>query len=165
MKVSWVFAASNNHVIGKDNKIPWRLLDDMRLFREITSGHHIVMGRKTFESIGKPLPNRTNIVLSRDTTLKIDGVHVFNNIDDVVRFASERGESELMVIGGAEIYNLTSNIVDKVYYTRVEAEIDGDVKFDFSPDPNIWRLVGEPKIRFKDDRNDHSFTHLVFERV
>lgn len=160
-----VFAAAENGVIGKNGSIPWTLKDDMKLFREITTGHHVLMGRKTFESIGRPLPNRINLVVSRDPNYSRDGIHTFGSIDEAIIFAALSGETELMVIGGEAIYKEALSVADLVYLTRVHAEVEGDVKFDFEPDSNQWELLDGKKTHYaKDDRNEHPFTHAVYRR-
>ncbi len=129
MKISIIVAVSKNNVIGQGKKLLWHISPDMKHFRKITMGHHILMGKTTFESIGMPLPGRTNIILSSDRDFKVPGAFVFQNEEDAIKFAKKRGEEELMIIGGGTIYKLFFPSVDKIYLTKVLKEYKGDVKF------------------------------------
>lgn len=124
MGVSIIVAMSSNGVIGKDNDLPWKLPTDLKRFKEITSGNTILMGRKCYESIGRPLPNRTNIVLSRNTDLEIEGCLVRNNFESVIE---EFKDEEIFVIGGSDIYEMAFPIANKLYLTNITDEIEGDV--------------------------------------
>jgi dihydrofolate reductase len=129
---------SSNRTIGIDNTLPWRIPADMRHFKKLTMGHHLVMGRKTFESIGKPLPGRTTVVVSRDRGLKIDGCIVAHSLDEAI--AACAGDSEFFVVGGAEIYALALPLADTLYVTEIRQEIAGDAHFpEF--DRKAWREV------------------------
>ena len=140
MKISIIVAASENNVIGNNGKIPWHISEDLKRFKEITTGHHILMGRKTYESIGKPLPNRANLVLTKDEKLKIPGAVIFQDFGEALRFARKRKEEELMIIGGEKIYKFALPLAEKIYLTRVLREYEGDAKL-----PEIengkWKLV------------------------
>ncbi len=129
MKISIVVAVSKNNVIGKEGKIPWRIPEELALFKRITSGHHILMGRKTYESIGKPLAERTNIVLTRDKSFQAEGCFIAYDLDEAIEFARQRGEEELMVIGGEEIYKLTLPFAERIYISRIQKEVEGDSRF------------------------------------
>ena len=129
MKISIIVATSQNNIIGDKNKIPWRSKEDLKHFKETTSGHHILMGRKTYDSIGKPLPDRTSIVISTNPNLDTESVKFFNNLDNAIKFANERQENELFVIGGQQIYELTLPIAEKIIQTIVLGEYKGDVLF------------------------------------
>ena len=115
--------------IGVDNKLPWRLSADLKRFRELTMGHHIIVGRKTFDSIGRALPGRRMIVVTRDVNYKADGCDVAHSVEDAINLARERGESEVFICGGAEIYARSIEIVDRMYLTLVEAEVVADTFF------------------------------------
>jgi len=128
-KISLIAALSENHVIGKDNQLPWHISEDLKRFREITRGHPVIMGRKTFESIGKALPNRLNIVITRDLSLKYEDVVVVNSIEEAISIAEERDPDEVFIIGGAQIYDQAIKIADKLYLTLVHTEIEGDAYF------------------------------------
>lgn len=124
------------------------------------------MGRKTFESIGKPLPNRINLVVSRDPTFKPEGVHVFHSIMEALNFVKGTDETELMIIGGEALFTATEliDVVDKVYLTRVEADVEGDVIFCFDPKPEDWEQVGLSVHQDKNERNEYPFTHYVYKK-
>ncbi|MGK0255900.1 MAG: dihydrofolate reductase [Arcobacteraceae bacterium] len=141
MKISMIVAYGKNWEIGLNNEMLWHISEDFKNFKEITSGHHILMGRKTFESIGKPLPNRTSIVLS-NSEFKHEGVHTFNDIQESLNFARESGEEEIFIIGGAQIYETVFPYVDKMYLTQVDFDGEADVflkPIDFS----TWDLTHE----------------------
>lgn len=135
MKLSIIVAAARNGVIGKDNQLPWHLPQDLKYFRAMTTGKPVIMGRKTFESIGKPLPNRTNIVITRNPDWAHDGVLVANDLNDAVEKAKkvliskDNSQLEAMIIGGAEIYKSALAFVDRVYLTHIECDPEGDAWF------------------------------------
>ncbi|MGB5866981.1 MAG: dihydrofolate reductase [Arcobacteraceae bacterium] len=139
MKISMIVAYGKNWEIGLNNQMLWHISEDFKNFKTITSGHHILMGRKTFESIGKPLPNRTSIVLSKSGFTQ-EGVHSFNEIQNALNFARESGEEELFIIGGANIYETMFPYVDKMYLSEVDFEGKADAflqEIDFS----TWDLT------------------------
>ena len=141
MKISMIVAYGKNWEIGLNNEMLWHISEDFKNFKTITSGHHILMGRKTFESIGKPLPNRTSIVLS-NSGFEYDGVHTFNDIQKSINFTRESGEEELFIIGGANVYESLFPYVDKMYLSEVNFEGDADAflkPIDFS----TWDLTAE----------------------
>ncbi|MDY3205823.1 MAG: dihydrofolate reductase [Arcobacter sp.] len=139
MKISMIVAYGKNWEIGLNNEMLWHISEDFKNFKTITSGHHILMGRKTFESIGKPLPNRTSIVLS-NTGFKHEGIHTFNDIQEAFNFARESAEDELFIIGGANIYETLFPYVDKMYLSEVE--FDGIADAFLNPiDFSTWDLV------------------------
>lgn len=129
MIVSIIAAMDRKAGIGIDNKLPWRLSADLKRFRELTMGHHIVVGRKTFESIGKPLPGRRMIVVTRDRSYRAEGCDVAHSVEDAIRLARERSESEIFICGGAEIYAQSIEIADRMYLTLVDAEVAADTFF------------------------------------
>ena len=162
MRISLVVAAARNSVIGRGSEIPWRLPDDQRFFRKLTTGHVIVMGRKTFDSIGKPLPKRTNLVVSRGDLSAIDGIHGFRCLADAESWARDAKTDEFFVIGGESIYREAMERADRIYLTRVEAEPEGDVFFP-EIDESVWRCIrreGHPA----DERHAHDFTFETWER-
>ena len=141
MKISMIVAYGKNWEIGLNNEMLWHISEDFKNFKTITSGHHILMGRKTFESIGKPLPNRTSIVLS-NSGFKHEGVHTFSDIQEAFNFARESAEEELFIIGGANIYETLFPYVDKMYLSEVDFEGVADAflkPIDFS----TWDLAEE----------------------
>lgn len=156
---SIIAAASRNNVIGKDNKLPWRLPADLAHFKELTLGHTVILGRKTFESIGRPLPNRRNIVITRNKNFKPEGVEVVHSIEEALSLADD--DNEVFVIGGEEIYKQALPLVDKVYLTKVQAEVDGDAYFPELGDE--WKEVS--KIENKaDEENEYDYDFLEYIR-
>ena len=134
MKISMIVAYGKNWEIGLNNEMLWHISEDFKNFKTITSGHHILMGRKTFESIGKPLPNRTSLVLTRGEFTH-EGVHSFNDVQEAFNFARSAGEEELFIIGGANIYETLFDYVDKMYLSEVDFEGEADAylkQIDFS---------------------------------
>jgi dihydrofolate reductase len=144
MKTSLIVAMSENRVIGRDNGLPWHIPEDLRFFKTVTMGKPIIMGRKTFESIGRPLPGRRNIVVSRDPGYSAKGVDVRRSLDDAIALAAgsarETGQDEIFVIGGGTIFEAALPIADRIYLTRIHARIEGDVFFP-EIDPLIWKEV------------------------
>ena len=158
--ISLIVAASENGVIGRDGNLPWRQSDDLRRFKAVTMGKPIVMGRKTWESIGRPLPGRQNIVVSRQPGLEIEGADVVTSPAAAVDVAA--GANEIMIIGGSEIYALFLPLADRVYLTRVHAEVEGDARFPELGDG--WRLVSDER-HAADDNNDHDMSFRGYERT
>ena len=146
MKIALIVAVSQNNVIGRDNQLPWHLPEDLQYFKSMTMGKPILMGRKTFESIGRPLPGRVNIVITRDPDWIAEGVEIVSTIDDAMAagaVACKAADSdEIMIIGGAQIYRDCLPLADVLYLTKVEAEIEGDA---FFPDIDLdqWQEVSE----------------------
>ena len=162
MIISLILAMDEQRGIGKDGKLPWRLSSDLKRFRELTMGHHLIVGRKTFESIGKPLPGRQTIVVTRNHTFKPDGCLVTNSVQSALALAQERGEPEVFVIGGAEIYAQVLDVADRIYLTQVHAEVDADT---FFPELKHDRWT-ETQSTFQaaDERNQYSFSFKQLER-
>jgi dihydrofolate reductase len=159
--ISLIVAAAENDVIGRDGALPWHLSDDLRRFKALTMGKPIIMGRKTFESIGRPLPGRQNIVITRQPAYVADGCEVVTSVDDAITAAGSAQET--MVIGGAEIYRLFLPLAKRIYLTRVGARIAGDTRF-----PELPRTAWRESTREEqpaDERNDHAFTFVILERV
>lgn len=160
MKISLIVAKSKNNVIGKNNQLPWHLPADLKHFKEITMGKPIIMGRKTFESIGRPLPGRRNIVISRDKALSIPGCDIFHSIDDV--FEAVKTEKEIMIIGGADLFSQCLSRADCIYLTVIDAEFDGDTFFvDLSA--HEWKLISEEKFS-ADEKDKYAYSFLKYER-
>ena len=160
MIVSLVVARADNGVIGRDNALPWRLGADLRNFRRITMGHPIVMGRRTFESIGRPLPGRHNIVVSRNPSFRADGCTVVSDWEAARRLAG--GVEELMVIGGASLYQAAWPQAQRIYLTEVHARVTGDVCFP-RPDPASWRELRREFHR-ADARNEYDYSFVCLQR-
>lgn len=161
-----VVAMTPDFVIGNGNDIPWRgkLPADFKHFRELTMGHPVVMGRKTFESIGKPLPGRDNIVLTRDSNWKRDGVEVLSDVHAVLRLAREKfAHKEIMILGGAEVYKLFLPIADRIEATLVHDESEGDTKFpEF--DLQKWKATAS-KRHEPDEKNLYPYTFETLVRI
>ncbi len=140
MRLSLIVAVAENGVIGRDNDLPWRLSGDLKRFKAVTMGKPVVMGRKTFDSIVRPLPGRANIVLTRDTEFFAEGIEVANSLSEAIAIgqsaATKSSAEEIMVIGGAKIYEAALAEADRLYVTEVHSDIEGDVRF-----PNIDRRV------------------------
>jgi len=165
MVVSLIAALSQNHTIGKNNDLPWHLPDDMKYFMETTKGHHCIMGRKNYDSIPekfRPLANRTNIVVTRQANLKAPGCVIVNSIDAGIDLAKKDSESELFIIGGAEIYKHSFAQADRLYLTEINAVIPGDTFFpEF--DKKDWKEVSR-KHHAADARHVYAFDFVVYER-
>ena len=167
MKVSLIVAVAENGVIGKDNDLIWHLPNDMRFFKETTTGHHVIMGRKNFESIPhkfRPLPNRTNIVITKQSDYKAEGCIVVNSVEKALKVAKSNGDNEAFIIGGGQIYRiaLEKNLVDKIYLTKVYHSFDGDT---FFPElSNKWSE--ESKTTNKaDDKHAYDFDFITLEKI
>ena len=163
MKISIIVAIADNGVIGRDNELPWRLSADLQRFKALTMGHHLLLGRKTFESIGRPLPGRELIVVSRGTPELPAGVHLASSVLDGIERARSYGEEELFVAGGASIYAVTLTDCDRVYLTRVHGDVDGDVLFP-AVNWSTWHEVSRQEIP-ADERNEYATTFTVYDRT
>lgn len=166
MIISLIAALSQNRAIGKNNDLPWRLPDDMKYFMDTTKGHHTIMGRKNYDSIPeryRPLPNRTNIVVTRQLGFKAPGCLVVHTLDKALNIAEANGEREAFVIGGAEIYSASMPVADRLYLTEIHASVHGDTFFpEF--DAKAWKEVsrrGHPA----DDRHQYGFDFVVYDRI
>lgn len=157
--LSLIVAASDNDVIGHDGQLPWRLSADLRRFKRLTMGHHLIMGRKTFESIGRPLPGRTTIVLSRQPDYAPDGVVVARSLEEVLQLVA--ADPEPFVVGGGEIYRLLFPAVGKIYLTRVHCFIEGDTLFNFVRWDDWDISVHEAYFRDAQNEHDYSFFDYV----
>lgn len=126
---SIIVAKSENNVIGKDQDLVWHLPKDQKYFKSTTMGHYVLMGRKTYESMNKPLPGRLNIIITRREDYFVEGCVTFRNLSDAIQFAESNGQKELFILGGGEIYSQSLNIVDKLYITEVHGIFEGDTYF------------------------------------
>ena len=150
-------------MIGNQNQLPWHMPADLKHFKEITSGHPIIMGRKTFQSIGKPLPNRTNIIITRDTQFTANGCLVAHSIEQAILLASAHDDNEIFIIGGAEIYKTSLPLINRLYLTVIEDTFAGDTFFP-TLNENEWREVSN-EFHAKDDKNVHDYRFIVMERL
>lgn len=162
MMGSLIVAMSTNDVIGRDGGLPWHLPADLRHFRQTTMGHHLIVGRRTWEEVGKPLPGRDMVVVTRNPVFSVPDVRVAHSLEEALELA--RDDDEPFVGGGAQIYRLAlqRELVDRLYVTRVHVEVVGDTHF-----PPVewerWRLVSE-QFRPPDERNIHALSFLIYER-
>jgi dihydrofolate reductase len=155
-----IAAASENNVLGKDNKIVWHLPDDFKRFKQLTTSHYIILGRKTYESLGKPLPNRPHIIVTRQNNYKVPGCVIANSLEEAIKLAPS--DEDVFVIGGGEIYKQALPFTDKIELTRVHTQIEGDT---FFPEINSdeWELVKEV-YHPKDEKHALDFTYQTFIR-
>lgn len=162
MTISCIVAIAKNNVIGKDNDIPWYLPADLKYFKKTTLNHHIIMGRNCYESIGKPLPKRTNVILTRNPFFIVSNCYVTHSIDEALRIAKDNEETEAFIIGGAQIYEQSMQQWDKLYLTEVDLEVEGDIIF---PKLNMdeWELLSE-EAHEADEKNEHNYTFKIFQK-
>jgi dihydrofolate reductase len=167
MRVALVAAAADNDVIGRNNELPWHLPEDLRRFKALTLGKPVIMGRLTFESIRRPLPRRTNFVVSGRQDFRPDGVEVVAELETAIdrakQVAARDGVDEVMVLGGGQIYRAALDRADRVYLTRVHARPDGDAWFP-RLDPAQWRLVASDE-QPADDENPIACSYCIFDRI
>jgi dihydrofolate reductase len=158
--ISLIAAVSTNGVIGRDGDLPWRMPTDLKRFKRLTMGHHLVVGRKTWDEVGKPLPGRIMVVVTRDPDFALDDVIVVHCLADALEAASE--DDEIFVAGGGEIYRQALPLADRMYLTRIHAMIDGDTTFpEF--DESAWILV-EREDHLADEKNPYPFSFLTYEK-
>jgi dihydrofolate reductase len=162
MIISCIVATAKNRVIGLNNRMPWHLPADLAYFKRTTMGHHIILGRKNYLAIGRPLPGRTNIILTRNPEFTCNLCEVVHTLEDALYLAHQNGEKEVFIIGGGTIYEQTTGFWDRLYLTEIDLETEGDVFF-----PEItwddWQLISE-EIHEKDPKNPYEYTFRVFER-
>ena len=164
MKMSLIAALATNNVIGRNNQVPWCLPTDLRRFKALTMGHHLIMGRKTYDSVGRPLPGRTNVVITRRDDWSDEGVIVAHSLEEALRIAASAGETEAFIAGGAEIYQLAIHRADRMHLTRVHAEVEGDTFFPEFDDVSEWKLVDAEHCD-ADEKNEFPFSFLTYERA
>ena len=163
MTLSIIVAVANNNVIGRNNKLPWHLGSDLKRFKDLTMRHHVIMGRKTFDEIRKPLPGRTNVVITRNVDFNPAGVAIARSVDEAIRKAQATGDDEVFIIGGAEIIRQSLHLADRMYLTRGHAEPEGDTFFPEFDDVNEWKLVDAEHFE-ADEKNEYPFSYLTYER-
>ena len=162
MIVSAIVAIAKNNVIGRDNNIPWYLPDDLKYFKAKTLDHHIIMGRKSYESIGHPLPKRTNIIVTRNPYYIASNCLVVHTVEEGLEIAQEHGEEEAFIIGGAQIYSLSLPYLDRLYLTEIDLEVEGEIRF---PQLNMdeWELVSQDP-RKANGKNEYNYNFKIYER-
>lgn len=166
MKLALIVAYAQNRVVGIENRLPWHLPEDLKYFKQVTTGKAVIMGRKTYESIGRPLPNRLNIVISQNPNFSAQGVEVVASLQTAIDRAREynqaNGQDEVMVIGGAAIYNLALPLADKLYITLVHAEVAGDAYF---PEVSLadWQLLDQQDHQ-PSEKNPYPYSFMVYQK-
>lgn len=162
MTVSLIVAVSSNGAIGRDGGLPWYLPADLKHFKRTTMGHHLIIGRRTWEEVGKPLPGRTMVVVTRSRRFAPEGAHVVRSVEEALEVAA--GDDEPFIGGGSQIYRmaLARDLVDRIYLTRIHADVEGDTVF---PDVNYdeWELVSEEHHE-ADEKNEFDYSFLIYER-
>ena len=162
MIVSIIVAVAENWVIGMNNKLIWHLSDDLKNFKKITSGHFIIMGRKTYESIGKPLPGRINIILTKNKEYEAEGCVVLDSVESALAYCIKRNQDEIFIIGGEQVYRDVFDKADKIYLTRVHASPEGDAFFP-TIDLSKWKEKAHVSMR-KNEKNDFDFEIIELEK-
>jgi dihydrofolate reductase len=159
MSISFIFAMDRNRAIGVNNTLPWHLPGDLKFFKSVTMGHPILMGRKTYESIGKPLPGRRNIILTQNPEFQAEGCEVIHSVQEAV---DEFHDQELFVIGGAEIFRLFTSVVDRMYITHIEHEFEADT-FMTELDLSEWTLVSSEQGE-RNEKNPYEYYFRIYQR-
>lgn len=161
MNLTLIAAMAKNRVIGKDNDLIWHFPEDLKHFKSLTSGHHVIMGRKTFESVGRPLPKRVNIIITRQKDYQAEGCKIAGSLEEAL--AMVENDDQPFIVGGAEIYKQSLNFANTIELTLIEAEYVGDTFFpEF--DPSIWKLArGEKKEA--DDKHAHPYEFLTYKKI
>lgn len=161
MRLSIIAAMSANRVIGSNNDLPWRLPADWKRFKSLTMGHHLIMGRKTFESIGQPLPGRTTVVITRQTGYAPEGVLVAHSVEQALQTVG--GDDEVFIAGGAQIYQQMLPRADRMYLTSIDEQFEGDTDFPEFEESD-WELISEEG-HAPDEKNPYPYTFLIYERL
>ncbi len=163
MKIILLVAKAKNLVIGKDNQLVWKLSADLKRFKHLTTGHYLLMGRKTYESLGRPLPNRTHLIITRNPDFKApEGHYAFFSVEEAIIFCNKIGVDKLFVIGGGQIYSETLNLCDQLEVTEVDAMPEGDT---FFPKINseIWKEVNREEFSM-DEKNEYPYAFVTYEK-
>jgi dihydrofolate reductase len=158
--ISIIAAVADNNVIGGNNKLLWHLPADLKRFKQLTLGHPVIMGRKTFESIGKPLPGRENVVITRNPDFKAEGITIVRSLDEVLKKFSGQ---DVFIIGGAEIYAQSMSLADKIFLTRIYQLFEGDSFFP-AIDERIWKVKRE-EMHEPDEKNPYRYAFIDYERI
>ena len=162
MIISFIVAASTNNVIGKNNQLPWSLPNDMKFFKNTTWAMPVLMGRKSFESLGKPLPGRLNVVITRQNDWKPEGALVVHSVEDAIKVAAAADYNEAFIIGGGEIFKEAMPVADKIYLTRVDVKLEGDAFFP-EMNPKEWLMVSEQSFP-SDEKHAYAYHFQLWER-
>ncbi len=165
MRIAIIAALSSNNVIGRDNQIPWHISTDLKRLKALTMGHHMIMGRRTYESIGRPLPGRIFVVITRQLDFRApDGIHVVHALEEAIRIAVDAGDDEPFIAGGTEIYAQAIHRADRMYLTRVHAEVEGDAFFPDFDDVSEWQLTDAEHFD-AGEKDDYPFSFLTYDRA
>ena len=159
--ITIIAAIGKNGELGKNNDLIWHLPNDLKRFKKVTAGHHVIMGRKTFESLGKPLPNRTNIIITRNAAYTAEGCVIVNSLQEAIEAAQE--DENPFILGGAQIYKQALEIADVLDLTRVDASLEADAFFP-EIDPEKWKEVAREKHQ-KDERHDYNYSFVTYKKV
>jgi len=163
MTVSVIAIVAANGVMGRDNGLPWHMSTDLKRFKALTMGHHMIMGRKTFDSIGRrALPGRPHIIVTRNDA-PLEGVQIARSVDEALKIATAAGDAEPFICGGAEIYRQSLHRANRMYITQIHADVEGDTFFPEFDDVNEWKLVDREDFE-ADEKNDYPFSFLTYER-
>ena len=160
MVISIIVAISENGIIGREMDLPWHISADLKRFKALTMGHHIVMGRKTYESIGRLLPGRTTVIITRQSDYQIPGAIVVNSVKQALAVAAD--DLETFIVGGSQIYNLALPLVDTLYITRVHADVEGDTRLD-AIDWSAWECESSER-HSADEKNNHEYSFEIYRR-
>lgn len=164
MRTSIIAAVSDNGVIGRNNDIPWKLSTDLKRLKALTMGHHLIMGRRTWDSIGRALPGRISVVISGNPSFPADGATIVHSLDDAIHVAANAGDDEAFIAGGATVYQQAMHLADRMYLTRVHADVEGDTFFPEFDDVTEWRLTDSEHFE-ADEKNQFPFSFLTYERA
>jgi len=162
MTISLIVVMDENGVIGRNNQLPWNLSPDLKRFKQLTMGHHLLMGRKTFDSIGRPLPGRRTVVITRNSAFRVPGVTVSPSLTHALSVARSADDEEVFVAGGGEIFSQAISLSDRMYVTRIHAAIEGDVYFP-RYDPDEWSVVSSEG-PMTDEKSGLSYTFVTYDR-
>ncbi len=163
MTISAIVAISRNRAIGRDNQIPWYLPADLQYFKRVTLGHHVIMGRKTFESIGRPLPKRTNIVVTSNPFYNASNILVAHSLQEALELAHDQGETEVFIIGGGALYGESMELWDKLYLTEVDIDTPDATVFFPEIDPDEWSEISR-ECHEQDEKNEWAYCFIQLER-
>ena len=159
-----IAALAANGVIGRNNDLPWHISTDLKRLKKLTMGHHMIMGRKTYDSIGRPLPGRTFIVITGNPEFKAEGVTVTHSLEDAIRIAEESGDPEPFIAGGAVVFEQAIHRADRMYLTRIHADVEGDTFFPEFDDVTEWKLTDSEHFE-AGEKDEYPFSFLTYDRV
>lgn len=163
MKISLLVAKAKNQVIGKDNQLIWKLSADLKRFKNLTTGHYLLMGRKTYDSLGKPLPNRTHLIITRNPDFEApEGHHAFHSVEEAIIFCTKLNLDKLFVIGGGQIYSEALPLCDQLEITEVDASPEGDTFFP-EIDPQVWKETEREEFP-ADEKNEYPYAFVSYEK-